>query len=153
MKPIHLLTITLVLIALAGCATTETVELAKSTYPTRKIQSVAQVIHDGNSPTMNGYLDSALAAEDLVVRPSLPRGTATSTVADALVSYDDVWRWDLKMYLESITIEFRDAKTGDLLVIGHWNNSTLHTFPNAQAVVKVLVSKLMIKLRARIKSK
>ncbi len=134
------------LAVLAGCATTQNIELAKMEPPT-KIESVSQVLHDGNSTAMNDYLQSALKKEGLIVKSTLPTETKTSQDVDALVSYDDIWRWDLKMYLFSISIHINDAKTGDLLAIGRWNNSAFHGFQDPKEVVQELVTGMMAKLR------
>ncbi|WP_279432869.1 hypothetical protein [Luteimonas arsenica] len=41
---------------------------------------------------------------------------------DGIVSYVDVWRWDIVMYLHSVAIKIFDARSGDLLVTGDWKN-------------------------------
>lgn len=137
----------LAFLTLAGCSTTQEVFLAK-TRPVKEVSSVAQVRDDGNSTSVDSYLQSALLAEGLNVKSPLPKGVRKSKDVDALVGYVDVWRWDLAMYLQSISIRMFDADTGDLLVSGKWKDSALHGFRDSEAVVKDLVREMMAKLRA-----
>jgi hypothetical protein len=133
--------------SLMGCSTTQKVSLAKLNAP-KAIASVAQVPEEGNSPDMNAKLDSALRAEGLNVKQPLAQGTRTSGDVDAIVSYTDSWRWDIVMYLKSLTVRMYDAATGDLLVSGEWSDSALHGFRDSQAVVKGVVSEMLAKLKS-----
>lgn len=133
---------------LIGCSTTQEVHVAKY-GPLKPLVSVAQVADAGNSTSADTHLHSALVQEGLNVKASLPQGTRRSTDVDALVSYVDVWRWDLVMYLQALSVRIFDAQTGDLLISGQWKDSPLHGFRNAEEVMKGLVSEMMQKLRAR----
>lgn len=75
-------------------------------------------------------------------------GTRGNPPADANVSYVDVWRWDVTMYLKSLRIRMFDGRTGDLLASGEWSDSDLHGFRDAKGVVGDLVAEMMAKLRA-----
>lgn len=133
---------------LIGCSTTQEVHVAK--YGSIKpITSVAQVSDSGNSTSADTHLHSALVQEGLNVKATLPQGTRRAGDVDALVSYVDVWRWDLVMYLQSLSVRMFDAETGDLLISGQWKDSPLHGFRNAEEIMKGLVSEMMIKLRER----
>ena len=134
-------------IALSGCATHQNVLLAKA-KPSGKIVTVARVPDEGNSPEMNANLEAALQQQGLQVRAPLPTGTRTTSEVDATVSYVDVWRWDIAMYLKSISLRIFDAKTGDLLVSGEWNDSALHGFRDVKAVVNELVTEMVSKVRS-----
>ena len=129
----------------SGCSTSQQVRLAK-TDP-RAIVSVAQAPQDGNSPEMSGYLTRALQSHGLAVKAPLAAGTRTAPDVDAIVSYGDVWRWDLAMYLRSLSIQIYDAKNGDLLVMGEWKDSALHGFRDANATMQGLVAEMVTKLR------
>lgn len=133
-------------LALSGCATRQEVMLAK-TAPGR-IATVAQSPEEGNSPEMTAHLTTALQAEGLQVRAPLPPGTRQAGDVDAVVSYVDVWRWDLVMYLQSISVRLFDARTGDLLVTGQWRDSALHGFRDAKTVVQGVVTEMMAKVRS-----
>lgn len=136
----------LALCLLVGCSTTQEITLAKS-GPIKPITSVAQVAEDGNSAPMDSNLAGALQKEGLTVRPSLPKGTRSASDVDALISYVDVWRWDIVMYMKDLTVRLHDARSGDLLAMGQWSDSALHGFRDAKAVMESLVSELMAKVR------
>lgn len=148
MRLIQSAILTICAVIFAGCATTQEVHVAKY-GPIKPIKSVAQVADAGNSNSADTHLHTALVQEGLNVKVSLPQGTRRSADVDALVSYIDVWRWDLVMYLQSLSVRIFDAQTGDLLISGQWKDSPLHGFRNAEEVMKGLVSDMMQKLRAR----
>lgn len=85
------------------------------------------------------------------MKAKLPAGTTTSRGVDALVSYVDVWRWDIVMYMKNLTVKLHDAESGDLLAIGEWSNSPLHGFQDAKQVMETLVSEVMAKIRVNTK--
>lgn len=131
---------------LAGCSTTQQVTLGKANHD-KPIQSVAQVLDEGNSPQMNDNLLVSLQGQGLTVKPTLPLGTTKNQDADALVSYVDVWRWDLVMYLKNLTVKLYDASSGDLLAIGQWSDSPLHGFRDSKAVMDGLVKEMLDKVK------
>lgn len=135
------------LLFLTGCSTTQEVVLAKAA-PRKSVKTVAQVPEEDNSPEMNSNLEFALQKEGLSLKAPLPSGTRKSGDVDAIVSYVDVWRWDLAMYLKALSVRLYDAETGDLLVTGQWNDSPLHAFRDAKLVMQTVVTDMMAKLRA-----
>ena len=136
---------------MSGCSTTQQVTLAKAS-PTKAIAAVAQTPQEGNSAEMTGHLIAALQAEGVSIKAPLPAGTRTTTDVDAIISYGDSWRWDLVMYLRSLSLQMYDAKTGDLLVAGDWKDSALHGFRDAKTVMQGLVSEMLAKLRSATKA-
>ena len=92
-----------------------------------------------------------MTKEGLSVRGKLPAGTKTAKNVDALVSYVDVWRWDIVMYMKNLTIKVHDADSGYLLAIGEWSDSALHGFRDAKLVMQGLVSEVLAKIRATAK--
>jgi hypothetical protein len=134
------------LVALAGCATTQEVTLAKS-EPVASIKTVVQAPDAGNSPEMDSALTAALQLQGLTVKPAVRAGARKAPDADAVVSYVDYWRWDVAMYLQKIEIRMYDARSGDLLVSGEWKDSPMHGFHDPQVVVQGLVSEMMARLR------
>lgn len=135
-----------VALLLSACATHQDVLLAKTVPP--PVVSIAQVPDDGNSEAMDGALRNALVQNGFTVRAPLAAGTRQSHDVDGLISYVDVWRWDIVMYLHSVAIKLFDARSGDLLVTGEWKNSAFHGFQNENAVVSDLVAAMTAKLRA-----
>ena len=143
--------LTLALVASAGCSTTQQVTLAKSTVA-KQISSVAQVSADGNSVQMDTNLEAAVTKNGLSLKAKLPAGTGKSKDADALISYVDVWRWDIVMYMKNLTVKLHDAESGDLLAIGEWSDSALHGFRDARLVMEGLVAEVLAKVKASTKS-
>lgn len=131
---------------LAACSTTQTVTLAKTNIAS-PVKSVAQVPGEDNSPQMDANLNTALQAEGVQIKAPLPVGTRKSDDADAIITYVDVWRWDIAMYLKKLSVKLYDAKTGDLLVMGDWEDSHFHGFRDAKAVMQSVVSEMMAKVR------
>jgi hypothetical protein len=136
---------------LSGCSTTQEIVLAKA--PGKKVTTIAQVPEADNSAQMNSNLEAALLKEGISLKAPLAAGTRKSPDVDAIISYADVWRWDLVMYLKSFTVRLYDAETGDLLVTGQWNDSQLHGFRDAKLAMQSVVSELFAKLRAATKDK
>ncbi|MBJ6979447.1 hypothetical protein [Luteimonas sp. MC1895] len=130
---------------LSACATHQDVLLAKSAPP--PVVSIAQVPSDGNSEAMDGALRNALVQNGFTVRAPLPAGTRQSSEVDAIVSYVDVWRWDMVMYLHSLAVKIFDARNGDLLVTGDWKNSAFHGFQDENRVISDVVAEMTAKLR------
>ncbi len=142
----------LILIASAGCSTTQQVTLTNST-PGQPITTVSQVSAEGNSAQMDTHLEAALAQAGLTVKGKLPAGTTTATEVDALVSYVDVWRWDVVMYMKDLSVKVHDARTGNLLAVGTWADSALHGYRDAKLVMQGLVAEVMGKLRGGAKER
>lgn len=131
---------------MAGCSTTQQVTLTKLSHD-KPIRTVAQVAAEGNSPEMNTNLEGALTKEGLALKQPLPQGTTRAKDVDALVSYTDVWRWDLVMYMQQLSVRLHDAETGDLIAIANWRDSPLHGFRNAKQVMEGLVEELVKKVK------
>jgi len=132
---------------LSACATSQQVTLAKQNVPLA-MNSVAQVHQADNSADMDQNLQHAVLNSGLKLKPTQPEGTIRSAGSDALISYRDVWRWDVVMYLQAVSINLFDAHSGDLLVTGTWQNSALHGFPNSGKVVDDLVKAMVDKVHA-----
>lgn len=148
MKKLALIIISASTFLLAGCVTGSQGVLLVKASPTREVVRVAQMPEKGNSANMDANFAAALKIEGLTVMPMLPPKTRKSPDVDAIVSYIDVWRWDLVMYLKSISIRFYDAETGDLLITGDWSNSKPHGFRDPKEVTQGLVREMLTELRS-----
>jgi hypothetical protein len=135
-----------VLAALTGCATSQNVTVGQL-MPQQKLSSAALVPQDGNSPEMSSQIQQQLLAYGITPKPPLPAGTRQSNDVDLIITYSDSWRWDLAMYLKSLTINIFDGPTGNLLVTGRWENSTFHGFQNSRDVIKQLLDDVYGKLK------
>lgn len=132
---------------MTGCATSQNVTLAQAATA-KPITTAALVPQDGNSAVMDTHLQSALMAQGVTPKTALPAATRKSAEVDAIVTYTDVWRWDVIMYLKSITINVSDAASGNLLAMGRWDNSAFHGFQDAKQVTSELVTEMFAKLKA-----
>jgi hypothetical protein len=135
---------------MTGCTTTQEVIIAKA-EPTKRISKVIQVLDADNSVQMNGNLEAALQKQGFATKAPLAVGTRKSAEADALISYVDVWRWDLVMYLRSLSVRLYDAQSGDLLASGEWKDAPMHGFRDAKVVMDGLVTEVFSKLKAATK--
>ena len=153
MHYLRLLLIAMIAVLASACSTTQSISMAQQT-PTKQITTVAHVADDGNSPEMDKHFESALSKAGLTLRTKLPAGTNSTKDVDALVSYVDVWRWDVVMYLKNLTIRVRDAASGDLIASAEWTESHFHQFrgdAGVRQVVEQLMSDLFTKIRASTK--
>jgi hypothetical protein len=145
MMKFYYLTVAMFMGILVSCTTSHEVTVDK-TYQGRRIRYVAQAAEEDNSAEMNGYLAAALQKQGLTIKPSLPQGTRTAEGVDAVVSYVDVWRWDVVMYLQSLTLNIYDPKTGNVMATGHWRDSPLHGFRDPNKVMNDVVSDAISKV-------
>lgn len=137
---------TAAMLVLAGCATSKSVALAQ-TSNIRPIKTAALTKEDGSSPAMDASFNEAIRAQGVTLGGSLPAGTRTATNVDAIVSYIDVWHWDLVMYLKAVDVHMFDAQSGNLLVSGWWANSAFHGFQDSKEVVRGLVADMFANVK------
>lgn len=133
---------------LTACGGSYTVTRTAAPAP-RLIQAVAVLPTDGSSSEVDGYLNAALLGQGLVVKAPLPMGTRTSLDVDAIVSYQDVWHWDLATYMKEINIYLYEASSGSLLVTGKWEDSFFHAWYRGESVTKELLQQMLEKVRAK----
>lgn len=133
-------------LTLAGCGGSYTV-----TGPQRgaaqQIRTVSFSPQDGNSNEVTGYITEALVTHGVGISPPVASGTRKTKDADAVVSYLDVWRWDIGTYLKSINISLYDARTGALLVSGRWEDSILHAYHRGESVARELLAQMFEKIQ------
>lgn len=137
---------------LVGCSTTQDVVLVKPSAA-KAISSVTQMPEKGNSPEMDANLRLAIEKEGIQFLGIGAQNAQTSANSNAVISYVDVWKWDLMMYLNSISIRLFDGSSGDLLVTGEWRDSDLHGFRDAKLVVENVVHEMLQKIRSAVKAK
>lgn len=129
-----------------GCTTTQDIVLVKASAA-KIITTAVRMPEDGNSPEMTSYFESALQKQGVVIRGQVAPGVQKAKDVDAVISYVDVWRWDLVMYLQKLSVRMYDAESGDLLITGNWSDSPLHGFRDAKLVVETVVNDMLVKLR------
>jgi len=132
---------------LAACSTTQDVMLVKGSGA-KKVGSVVQKPEEGNSSAMDLYVREALEKRGVSIKGAVPAGVQKTKDADAVIGYIDVWRWDLVMYLQRLSVRLYDAETGDLVVVGNWADSPMHGFRDARLVVDGLVQEMLDKVKS-----
>jgi len=137
----------LVLPGIVACATTTSIDVVpgESRVP---IHTVYLVVHGGSSSDVDDDVRRALLHHGLSETEGTDDAIQNKNV-DLVVKYDDHWRWDLTMYLQSIDIELFDSKTGSLIAESSWKNSAFHRFPNAEDVVDDLVNQTFEKINTK----
>ena len=139
--------ITCLLVFLGGCGGAQTVSRTKAPSP-EQVRAVGFSPESGNSPEVDSYKSDALRLQGVETNPKIPANTRTAADSDAVLTYVDLWRWDMAMYLQSITINLYNAKTGDLLVSGRWRDSFLHAFNRGETISKELLAEMFSKIGA-----
>lgn len=147
MRISNLICIFTLVIVLTGCATSRNVTVGQLA-PQKKIVTAAFIPQDGNSPEMDSHIQQQLTVHGVTTKLPLPAGTRQSNDVDVILSYSDNWRWDIVMYLNSLTINLFDGASGNLLATGRWDNSAFHGFQNPREVVKELLDDMFAKLPA-----
>ncbi len=145
MKSLTTLFCIAIITVLSGCSGAYTVRQANGEAP-EKIRSVAFSPQDGNSEEVTGYITDALLSQGVTVAPPVPQGVRKANGPDAVISYLDVWRWDLSTYMKSINISLYSARTGELLVNGRWEDSEMHGFQRGAAITQALIEQMFERL-------
>ena len=135
-------------VILTGCGGNQTVTRMSSTAP-EAIRTVAISPQAGNTPEVDRYISKAFISKGIVVSPQLPLGAMKSDSVDAVVSYTDLWRWDITTYLDSILVYIYNAKTGELLVSGRWRDSYMHAYHRGENITKELIDAMLAKLNIK----
>ena len=146
MRSLMIACIAAVAIFTSACGGSSAIIPASANASTQ-IRSAAFSPQPGNSPEVTGYIADALAAHGVATRPAKLSPGYKSNDVDAIVSYLDVWRWDVAMYMQSIAIHLYNAKTGELMVSGRWSDSTMHTYNRGEAVSRDLINQMFSKLQ------
>ncbi|MES2535847.1 MAG: hypothetical protein V4632_08230 [Pseudomonadota bacterium] len=135
-------------LALTGCATSQSVTLGTTNPPKAFGSGAASLIpQEGNSASMDINVTQYLQASGISVKAPVAAGTRQASDVDMLVAYSDVWRWDLVMYLKTVNVNIFEAKSGNLVVTGRWDNSPLHGFQDPNQIIKELMSEMMAKVK------
>lgn len=121
------------LVVLPGCSTTQSVTAGPQAKGS-PMATACFTAHGGKSADMDAAIQRNLENHgvSVSVAPACDK-------ADMNVTYTDSWFWDIVMYLRSMDIRFYKAPSGGLIASGHWKNSLLHQFPNADSVVQDLM--------------
>jgi hypothetical protein len=128
----------LAIAVLSGCSTTQNV-VAGPQVKGSPMTAACFTAHGGRSADMDAAIQRNLEAHGV----SVSLAPKCDNV-DMNVTYTDSWFWDIVMYLRSMDIRFYKAPNGGLIASGHWKNSVLHQFPNADGVVQDLMDQMFV---------
>lgn len=97
---------------LAGCAT----HLSRPLAPNTKLQDYQSFYIVHNQTDQRGI--SKVIAAELALHGKAATSGPESTIPngiDAVITYHEDWKWDIRWYLLNLLIQFRDPKTNVLL--------------------------------------
>ena len=60
--------------------------------------------------------------------------------AQVVVTYEDRWMWDIAMYMLSLKVDFRDARTNELLATAYSYRTSLYRKPPHNVVNEVITA-------------
>ena len=132
----------------SGCGGSTIITRTSANVP-EQIRSATFSAQSGNSSEVTGYVSEALASQGVATQSVTPSQGLKSNDVDAIVTYVDVWRWDLVTYMQSIAISLYNAKTGELLVTGRWKDSLFHTYFRGDSISRDLVNQMFEKLQLK----
>lgn len=135
-------------VLLAGCGVTKEVIVGTGSLEVRH-QRAALAAADGNSEAMDKILIAEMRARGFGEVRQVAEGVKRLEGVDVVVEYVDVWRWDLVMYLDSISIRLFDARDGNIIAIAKWaqKDQVFHTYPRPEDVVGEVFTDLMVKIK------
>lgn len=134
-------------VLLCACGVTREVIVGTGQIAVRH-NTAALAAADGNSPAMDSIVIAELRLRGFKDVRLAPPGTRTLEASDLVVEYIDVWRWDLVMYLESISVRLYDPTTGNLVAVAKWaqKDQMFHSYPKPEEVVREVFTDLFAKV-------
>jgi hypothetical protein len=111
----------LVLSFSSGCAINRATATADPSFDPPSIKSMYVI----KSPPDGRGINQLIANKLQSLGYSVTTGLATTSDADALVTYVDKWMWDMKTYMLELTITIRDPKTDFPLASGNSYHTSL----------------------------
>ena len=58
---------------------------------------------------------------------------------DIIVKYEDLWDWDFKYYISTLTLKLIDKKTGKEMAQGNFKSAIAHNFPDVDEEIAVMI--------------
>ena len=96
----------LIMVLLTGCINSA----HKSINPTADLSNI-KIIHVEQFARDSRGLDKVIAEQLRAMGYTASTGDTIPENSDAIITYRDKWRWDMSMYLLSISIKIRDPDT------------------------------------------
>jgi hypothetical protein len=85
----------------------------------------------------SGAIQRAFERHGVQVRSGLEERKPADV--DALIRFSEVWRWDLKLYLENLDVDVVDAATERSIASGTFRNSYFHSYPDLDETARQVV--------------
>ena len=123
---IQLLFVVLVSV-LTGCSTVEPGK-RYGNIPLESLKSAYIVLAPSTDHKLAEYIHEALEAHQV----TSSMGPPDKIPADVsfFVTYEDHWRWDMAMYLNSLDVRFCDITNRQTFATGAFRQGAFHSFPN-----------------------
>jgi hypothetical protein len=120
----------------AGCATTTGMATPSADIPSLKSFYVVKQSADSHN------IDQLIAQQLSSMGLTATTGPVTSTPqgVDAVLTYQDYWKWDIAMRLVRLHVQIRDPATNNVLSSAQISRSTLDLSPSETLVKEVLDS-------------
>jgi len=126
----------------AGCATTTGVTATSADVPSLK--SFHVIKQSADSRDVDLLIAQQLSSMGLTVTTGSVSSTPQSV--DAVLTYQDYWKWDIVMRLVGLHVQILVPRTNNVLSSAQITRSTLDLSPNEALVKEVLVSALNSKM-------
>jgi len=104
------------------------------------IRTAYVVVPPGENRGTDASIQVALAKHG--IRVSKGSEASRPRDVDAYVTFAEIWRWDMVMYLESLDVSLFDSTTNALIASGQFRNSFFHSYPSAPDKVQEVVDSL-----------
>lgn len=102
--------------ALQGCAVNRDNTYVSPDVDLLRLKKLHVVKLDADEHAVNNIIARELTK--LGFEASTGLGASAPKDADALVTYQDRWQWDMTMYMIELKIQVREPRTGGLLAMG-----------------------------------
>jgi hypothetical protein len=133
------LTLAVIAFDLVGCSAISPAKQYGST-PLESLKT-AYVVSDPNaSHDIEAFVQEALADRGIRVTS----GPISSKPNDVqfYVECEGHWYWDITMYLDSMTIRFKDNTNGELIAIDSFTQGLLHTYPDVRQTTFQIINEI-----------
>jgi hypothetical protein len=128
-----------IMLYLTGCANQSTAKLMPGT-DINKLKSfyLVQIPDDNKEENTHSLIKANLEKRGFKVSSGLQ--TQPPYNADAVVSYEDKWMWDITLYMMALDIKIKDPSTEAPLAVGHSLHGSLTRKSPTEMVDEVLTN-------------
>jgi len=112
---------------ISGCSSVEPAKHMGNT-PLASLKSAYVVLAPGANTTIAEFIQVGLAHHDLKVSIGALRNKPKDVAF--YVNYQDDWKWDVTMYLNSLDVQFVDNSNDQVIASGSFKQGLFHNFPD-----------------------